>query len=344
MVRVLIVDDSLFMRTVIRDMFQSDAEIEVVGSAADGIAAMKLIEEERPDVMTLDVEMPRMNGLELLSHRKSFPKFPRTIMLSSHTPKGGWATRKAIDLGADDFILKPRGNENTLIIRDELITKIKNVVRIPYPEKKPKTADGIADNVVVVGSSAGGPPMLDSILSSLSAPLDTAIVITQHMPEGGFTAALAGRLNRVAQMPVKESENGDVLQRSHVYVVKGGYHGLITGVLSDGGERGGKLLHSRSPPLHGVRPAADKTFSSASRVFQNAVISVLLSGMGDDGGAGCLEVKEKGGMTIVAREEDCLVYGMARSALQKNCVDQILPLRCIAGEISRLLSRERENV
>jgi two-component system chemotaxis response regulator CheB len=157
------------------------------------------------------------------------------------------------------------------------------------------------------------------------------------MPEGGFTAALAARLNRVSLMPVKETESGDILYSGQAYVVKAGYHALVTSALSSKGEQGGKIIHTRSPPVHGVRPAADKTFSSASRVFNNRVVGVILSGMGNDGGAGCAEVKERGGTTIVVRQEDCLVHGMARSALQNNCVDQVLPLTAVAGEVMRLI-------
>jgi two-component system chemotaxis response regulator CheB len=342
MVRVLVVDDSLFMRTFIRDMLQSDPDIEVVGSAADGVSALQMISDLHPEVMTLDVEMPRMNGLELLSKKKSLPEFPRTIMLSSVTPKGGEVTQKAISLGADDFILKPASPGNTTAIRGELIAKIKNVVRIPYTMEKTGGEEGMARTVVVIGSSAGGPPMLDSILSSCNLPFRAATVIAQHMPEGGFTAALACRLDRISPMPVKESENGDLLKEGRVYVVKGGYHGIITGIVSPAGETGGKIIHSRSPPVHGVRPAADKTFSTASRVFQKNLISVLLSGMGNDGGEGTLAVKQQGGTTLVAREQDCLVYGMARSALSKNCVDRVLPLSTISREIYALLRKGPE--
>jgi two-component system chemotaxis response regulator CheB len=336
MVRVLVVDDSLFMRTIVRDMLTSDPGIEVVGSAPDGIAALKMIEETSPDVMTLDIEMPRMDGLELLLHRKSVRNFPRTVMLSSLTSKGAEATNRAISLGADDFILKPSGVGNMQNIRDELITKIKQVIRIPYIERKESAGDETAGTIVVIGSSAGGPSMLDVVLSSFSSRLPAALVIAQHMPEGGFTTALAARLNRVSLMPVKETENGDILTNGQIYVLKAGYHGLITSTLSPRGERGGRIIHSRAPPLHGVRPAADKTLSTASRIYMDRTVAVLLSGMGNDGGTGCAEVKERGGTTIVAREEDCLVYGMARSALQKNCVDRVLPLTAIAGEITRL--------
>jgi len=347
MIRVLVVDDSLFMRTVISDMLISDPEIEVVGTATDGVSATKVIDEKKPDVMTLDIEMPHMNGLELLSRRKSFRHFPRTIMISSLTAKGADATNRAISLGADDFLLKPKGIENMRSLRDELLLKIKNVMRIPCTRTQDTTKGGMAKDVVIIGSSAGGPPMLDVLMSSFPSKLKAAVVITQHMPEGGFTKALATRLNRVSVMPVKESESGDILISGQVYVTRGGNHAVITTTLTEEGEKGGKIIHSRSPPVHGVRPAADITFTSASKVFNSHVISVILSGMGDDCGAGCLDVKQKGGFTIVAHEKDCLVYGMAKSALSRKCVDKILPLNEIAGEVTRLLDgqvRGRRNV
>lgn len=339
MIRVLIVDDSLFMRTVVRDMLQADPEIDVVGTAADGVYAMELIEELRPDVMTLDIEMPRMSGLDLLEKRRTFSSFPRTIMLSSLTIQGGESTNKALRLGADDFILKPRGIENMRAIQRELITKIRNAVRISYVKVQDPPREEIARDLVLIGSSAGGPPMLDVVLSSFKKSLDAAVIIVQHMPEGGFTAALAARLNRLSVMPVRETATGTALYKGQVLIAKAGYHALVTATLSAQGEKGGKIIHSRSPPLHGVRPAADRTFTTAAPVFENHMISVLLSGMGNDGGEGCAEIKKHGGTTIIAREEDCLVYGMARSALRNNCVDRVLPVHGIADDITRNLTR-----
>lgn len=181
--------------------------------------------------------------------------------------------------------------------------------------------------------------MLDVVLSSFKKSLDAAVVIVQHMPEGGFTAALAARLNRLSVMPVRETATGTALYNGQVLVAKAGYHALVTATLSPDGVKGGKIVHSRSPPVHGVRPAADRTFATAAPVFENHVLSVLLSGMGNDGGEGCAEIKKRGGTTIVAREEDCLVYGMARSALRNKSVDRVLPVHGIADDITRHLMR-----
>lgn len=338
MIRVLVVDDSLFMRTMIRDMLDKDPEIEVVATATDGVDALKKIAEHSPDVVTLDVEMPRMNGLDVLKNRSQVRDFPRVMMLSSLTSAGAEMTRKAMLLGADDFMAKPSEMHEIKNIERELLDKIHNLVNIAYIKRPERKTTHLADKVVVVGSSAGGPPMLDILISSFKSSIPAALVITQHMPEGGFTASLATRLNRISPMPVKETENGDVLKEGSIYISRAGYHSVISAFLSEGGEKGGRIVHSQSPPLHSVRPAVDKTFLSASSVFGNRVVSVILSGMGNDGGDGMAAIKEHGGRTLVCREEDCLVYGMARSALMKKCVDQVLPLAKIGDEIAHLVT------
>ncbi|HOT03164.1 MAG TPA: chemotaxis-specific protein-glutamate methyltransferase CheB [Methanolinea sp.] len=338
MIRVLVVDDSLFMRTMIRDMLEKDPNIEVVGTAVDGVDALKKISEHMPDVVTLDIEMPRMNGLEVLKSRSQYKNFPRVMMLSSLTSEGAEMTRKAMLLGADDFMPKPKDMHAIKGIERELLEKIHNLVNIAYVDRPDTRKTRLADRIVVVGASAGGPPMLDILISSFKSGIPAAMVVTQHMPEGGFTASLATRLNRISPMPVKETENGDVLNQGSIYISRAGYHSLISALLTDGGEKGGRIVHSQSPPVHSVRPAVDKTFISAASVFGERVVSVILSGMGNDGGDGMAVVREHGGRTMVCREEDCLVYGMARSALSKNCVEQVLPLEKIGDEIARLVA------
>ncbi|MGV8129867.1 MAG: chemotaxis-specific protein-glutamate methyltransferase CheB [Methanolinea sp.] len=338
MIRVLVVDDSLFMRTMIRDMLEKDPEIDVVATATDGVDALKKIRDFSPDVVTLDIEMPRMNGLEVLKNRSQFKEFPKVMMLSSLTSVGAEMTRTAMQLGADDFMPKPTEKHETESIERELRDKIHNLINIAYIKRPEREKSPLADRIVVIGASAGGPPMLDVLLSSFKTSIPASIVITQHMPEGGFTASLATRLNRISSMPVKETENGDFLNQGSVYISKAGYHTVISSHLEEQGEKGGRIVHSQSPPIHSVRPAVDKTFLSASSVFGNRVVSVILSGMGNDGGDGMAVIREHGGRTIVCREEDCLVYGMARSALGKNCVEKVLPLAKIGDEITHLVT------
>lgn len=337
MIRVLVIDDSLFMRTIITDMLEKDPEIEVIGVATNGEEGLTKITELRPDVITLDIEMPRMDGIEVLKRKAVLPHQPKTLMLSSLTSQGALMTKRAMAYGADDFMLKPKDLARIRGISQELITKVKNLVNIAYVSKKTVPSSEFADKIVLIGSSAGGPPMLDVLLSSFTLSIPAAVIITQHMPEGGFTAALAARLNRISPMPVKETENGDVLSNGQIYVSMAGYHTIISSMISQTGIKGGRVIHSRAPPEHSVRPAVDKTFISAATTFGPHAVSTILSGMGNDGGEGTLAVKQHGGSTMVCRESDCLVYGMARSALKLNCVDQVLPLRAMADEITRIV-------
>ncbi len=338
MIRVLIVDDSLFIRTILRDLLKDSPEIEIVGTAVNGIDALAKIADLKPDVVTLDIEMPRMNGLEVLEALRKERVRPKVIVLSTLTSRQADMTHRALRLGADDFMLKPRDVPNVRGIERELIQKIKNLVSLPVIVRSSEVQKGKADAVVLIGSSAGGPPMLDSLLSALPADLPAAVVVTQHMPEG-FTASLAERLNRVSPLPVRETANGDTLQTGTVLIAKAGYHTVISGVYAGAQKTAGRVVHSTAPPLHAVRPAVDMTFTSAARVFGPRTVSVILSGMGSDGGEGMLALKNAGGSTMVCAEEDCLVYGMARSALARNCVDRVVPLKNLAHEIARAVSR-----
>lgn len=331
--RVLVVDDSAFMRVVIRDMIAADPTLEVVGTATDGKDAVGKVETLMPDAVTLDIEMPEINGIEALQRIREGSHQPRILMLSSLTAEGAEMTKTALALGADDFMLKPHNIGSMRGIGRGLCAKIHAIVEIPPQSSRDTHPHDIADRVVLIGASAGGPPMLDRILSSLP-PLPAATVVTQHMP-AGFTASLAERLNRIAPVPVKETENGEALRNATVYVSRGGYHSVVAGFIQEDRRMGGKILHSSSPPVHAVRPAVDVTFSTAAKTFGNRVFSVLLSGMGDDGGAGTAEVKRCGGTTAICEESDCLVYGMARAALATRSVDQVVPLHAIAGAIQR---------
>jgi two-component system chemotaxis response regulator CheB len=341
MVTVLTVDDSVFMRTVIRDMLIKDPSIDVVGTASNGIEALEKIQSLKPDVVTLDIEMPKMSGLEVLRELQKAKFRPKIMMLSSLTSKDAAATVEAIRLGADDFMLKPKDLPHVRDIGDELIAKVKHLITLsstPRIIKKPVQQAGAAERVVLIGSSAGGPPMLDTLLAALPADLHAGIVITQHMPTG-FTAALAERFNRIAPLPVKETENGDIVETGKILLSKAGVHTVISGVIDGRGAKTGRIVHTTAPPLHGVRPAVDKTFESAAHVYGNRCVSVILSGMGNDAGEGAHAIKEAGGVSLLCDEKDCLVYGMARSAIQHNAVDKVLPLSRLAGEIVRLVSQ-----
>jgi two-component system chemotaxis response regulator CheB len=178
----------------------------------------------------------------------------------------------------------------------------------------------------------------------LSPNLPAGVIITQHMPVG-FTAPLAERFNRIATMPVKETQNGDNIQAGKILLSKAGVHTVISGIMGEKGKTSGRIVHTSSPPVHGVRPAVDKTFESAAHVYGKNVVSVILSGMGNDAGLGAHAIKEAGGVSLLCDEADCLVYGMARSAIKNNAVDLILPLRKLSAEIERVVhSMEGTNV
>jgi two-component system chemotaxis response regulator CheB len=178
--------------------------------------------------------------------------------------------------------------------------------------------------------------MLDELLAAIPQNLPAGIIITQHMPVG-FTAPLAERFNRISPMPVKETENGDMIETGKILLSKAGVHTIVSGVIEGDGKKTGRIVHSSAPPIHGVRPAVDKTFESAAQIYGRNVVSVILSGMGNDAGQGALAIKQAGGMSIICDEKDCLVYGMARSAIQKNAVDKVLPLNKLAKEIERVV-------
>jgi two-component system, chemotaxis family, protein-glutamate methylesterase/glutaminase len=340
MAKVLIVDDSVFMRTVIRDMLSKDALLEIVGTASNGLDALEKIRTLQPDIITLDIEMPKMSGLEVLKELREFKKRPRVLMLSSLTSKGAEMTYEAIRLGADDFMLKPTDILHVREIGEELVAKIKHLVTLPSPAVQHSIPfnTGVADRVVIIGSSAGGPPMLDTLLSLLPPDLPAGIVITQHMPVG-FTAPLAERFNRIATMPVKETENSDLIEKGKILLSKAGVHTVISGVIGPDGKKAGRIIHSNAPPAHGVRPAVDKTFESAAQVYGKNVVAVILSGMGNDAGEGAAAIKQAGGVSLICDEKDCLVYGMARSAIARNAVDQVIPLKKLAKEIDLAVRR-----
>ena len=337
MIKVLVVDDSVFMRTVIRDILAKDPSIEVVGTASDGVDALEKIHSLKPDVISLDIEMPKMNGLELLRELRKIKNRPRILMLSSLTTKDAEMTNEAIHLGADDFMVKPADLPHVREISRELISKIKHLATLPalvYSGKPRSPVDSPAERVVLIGSSAGGPPQIDVLLSMLAPDLPAAILITQHMPVG-FTAPLAERFNRITPMPVKETRNGDLLHSGEILLSMAGVHTVVSGVMDEKGRTTGRIVHSTSPPVHGVRPAVDKTFESAAQVYGKNAVSIILSGMGNDAGAGAYAIKQAGGVSLICDEKDCLVYGMARSAIKRNAVDEILPLKKLAGSIEQ---------
>ncbi|WGM90639.1 MAG: chemotaxis response regulator protein-glutamate methylesterase [Candidatus Bathyarchaeum tardum] len=330
MLKVLVVDDSAFMRKVITKIVDSDPDLTVVGSAFDGLNALKKIKELDPDVITLDVNMPRMDGLTTLKEiMKTNPK--PVVMVSATTKEGAETTFKALRLGAVDYIQKPSGQISLDIekVRNELVEKIKtaaeaNLVTHEHETYSPiKIKQEIAEKIITIGASTGGPPAVEEVLVHLPEN-SPPILIVQHMPKG-FTKLFAERLDKLCSFQVKEAEKGDKIEHGLTLIAPAGQHMTVSG--------NGRIKLDKGPNIHGVRPAVDPMMKTAARVFQDQVIGVILTGMGRDGSWGMKAIKEKGGKTIAQNKKTCTVYGMPKIAIEEGNVDKILPITKIPQQI-----------
>ena len=342
-VRLLIVDDSAFMRVALERMIKEEQPIEVIGSASNGREAIEKAVRLRPDVITMDIEMPILDGLHALKEIMRILPIP-IIMVSSLTQNGAQATLDALDLGAVDYISKPGSPLGVSIfnLKDELLCKIMasvgNMPSIPKPRMAtlvPKKALQPAENntqidrIVLLGASTGGPPAIRSILAGLSGNIPVPIVVAQHMPKT-FTNAFAQRLNSLCNLRVKEAAQGEIIQRSVVYVCPGDSQTRIKKI--DPAHFAFSISTGENEK-HRYSPSIDVMFSSFTENFGRKVVGVLLTGMGDDGVKGLAEIKQAGGMTIAQDKNSCVVYGMPRAAVERGVVDRILPLNDISKEI-----------
>lgn len=339
-VRVLIVDDSALMRRVIWGLLEEDPEIQVVGSAVDGVDAIEKIPALKPDVVTLDVEMPRLDGLQTLGYLMSEHPVP-CIMLSAYTPRGAETTLKALDFGATDFVQKPSGaiSLNLERVKEELLAKIKvangidlkrlayrsPVITAPLPVKAKPVHD--RGSVAAIGTSTGGPRALQALLPALPRDFPGPILVVQHM-SAGFTRSLAERLDRESQIRVKEAEDGEALEAGTAYLAPGDWHMQVERV---GGQVRVKL--DQRPPVLGVRPCVDNLFASVAEVYGPKALGVILTGMGRDGAKGLKAMKARGAATLAQDEASSVVYGMPRAAFAAGCVDKVLALSDMAGAI-----------
>jgi len=342
--RVLIVDDSALVRQTLSDVLSSDPEIEVIGTAADPFIAAERIREHLPDVITLDIEMPRMDGLTFLQKISTQHPIP-VVICSSLADRGAQSTLKALEYGAVDIITKPRvGNKQFLEeSRITLCNTVKAAARARPRARsttvvQPKlTADSIlprgagamvetTEKVVAIGASTGGCEALTALLQSL--PPDTpGIVIVQHMPEV-FTRNFAKRLDDLCQITVKEAEPNDTVIRGRALIAPGNYHLLL--------KRSGARYFvdvKEGPLVCRHRPSVDVLFRSTARYAGQNAVGVILTGMGDDGANGMAEMKQAGAFTIAQDEETSVVFGMPNEAIKRNAVDRILPLPAIASAI-----------
>ncbi len=341
--KVLIVDDSALMRQLLTQILGSDPELEVVGTAGDPYIAREKIKALNPDVLTLDIEMPRMDGLTFLEKLMRGHPMP-VIMISSLTARGADTTLRALSLGAIDYVSKPRidVSNGTIEQAEEIIAKVKAAARARVPRASaftpPSTLQpgrsyqfSATHKVVAIGASTGGTEALKELLSQLPADFP-GIVIVQHMPET-FTHQFAQRLDSLCRIRVKEAEDGDHILPGHALLAPGGHHmtvvrrGMEYGVHVYRGERVNRHI-----------PSVDVLFSSCARSMGKNALGVLLTGMGADGARGMLEMKQAASFNIAQDESTCVVFGMPREAILLNAVDQVLPLGQIPNALLQRLA------
>ncbi len=341
-IRVLIVDDSAFMKMVLRDIINSEDGLKVIDMASDGYEAIEKAVKLKPDVITLDIEMPRLNGLDAL--RLIMKKQPTpVIMLSSLTQKGADITIEALNRGAVDFIPKPSGSVSTNIrkMKDTIISKIKMASTVDVDKlstsrsirmlkKTPSHIIGMK-KIIAIGTSTGGPKALDIVIPNIPANIPAPILIVQHMPPG-FTASLANRLDKISNVKVKEGEDGEKLIPGVAYIAPGDKQ---MGIYED---RGRLMISVKmEEKVSGHRPSADYLLSSVAEVAKEKVIAVIMTGMGRDGAKGCAKVKFYNGKVIAESKETCIVYGMPRAVVEDGNADYILPSYKIAEKIVELV-------
>jgi len=341
-IRVLVVDDSAFMRFTITRRLSETPGLVVAGTARDGQEALDLIPRLTPTVVPLDVEMPRLNGFSTL--REIMARHPRpVIMLSSLTTEGANETIQALTYGAVDFIAKPTTKANIDAVMDEVIAKIKRAARarvypvlstrqpLPAPARKSEKFVrplSSRDRIVIIGASTGGPRALSTVVPQLSADLNAAFVIVQHMPVG-FTRSLAERLDGMSALAVREASPGDRLEAGLALVAPGGFHLTFS--------ENGQAALNQNPPVHGVRPAIDVTMVSLAQRFGDAVVGVVLTGMGSDGAQGSQIIRASGGYVIAEDESSCVVWGMPRCVAEAGAANLITPLPEVAAAIRNVV-------
>lgn len=346
MVKVLIVDDSAFMRNALSSMLSSDPEIQIVGKARDGIEAIEMVEKLRPDIVTMDVEMPRMDGITALKNIMEKNPVP-VIMVSSLTTEGAKVTLDALDIGAVDFIPKNLSDlsVNIVKIKEILIEKIKHIAkkrivkkqkssvrvqRVEIPRSMPvRTTGERRINLISIGTSTGGPKALQEILPKLPKDFPAPIVVAQHMPPN-FTKPFAERLNQLSQITVKEAEEGEPLKNGVAYIAPGGGH---MRVVRKSGIDTNIHISSAVEEDFIYKPSVDALMLSVAEFFPGRALGVILTGMGNDGLRGLTALKKTGGRVFAQNEETCVIYGMPKAVIDAGIADKILPLEEIAGEI-----------
>ncbi|MCD5413642.1 MAG: chemotaxis response regulator protein-glutamate methylesterase [Clostridiales bacterium] len=347
-IRLLIVEDSAFMRKILTDIFEENSQINVIGHAKNGKEGVEKVLELKPDIVTMDVEMPIMNGIDAL--REIMKKAPLpVVMLSSHTSEGAEATIQALEIGAVNFVQKPSSALmiNPKELKEKLTGKIieASKARLVYPIVEKRTYKHVRsiiknttnkrsynnniETVVAIGTSTGGPRALQYLLAEFPSSFPAPLLIVQHMPKG-FTKSLANRLDSFANISVKEAEDGEILRKGYAYIAPGDYHLKV--------KRNDKkelvISLSKDKEVSGHRPSVDVMFRSLSTLDDLNTVGAIMTGMGADGASGLKDLKKKRKAYVIAQEESsCVVFGMPKSAIENGVVDEIVPLSDITWTI-----------
>jgi two-component system chemotaxis response regulator CheB len=345
-VRVLIVDDSVVVRKLLCEALANCAEVTVAGTASNGSIALAKIPQLNPDVITLDIEMPGLNGIQtLVEIRKKYPKLP-VIMCSTLTGRGAAITLEALSAGASDYVTKPSNSESLSSaleqMRQELVSKILALTNrftrpVAVPTRPPlkKKPLGQPIDILAIGTSTGGPNALGEVIPHLPADFPVPVVIVQHMPPV-FTRLLADRLNSCSPLSVREGEAGQLLEAGQVWIAPGNYHMTVD-------RRGSRTVLSlnQESPENSCRPAVDVLFRSVAQTYGPSVLAVVMTGMGSDGARGAIHIRESGGGIVVQDEATSVVWGMPGAVVEAGLADKICPLAEISQEIVRRVTCSR---
>ena len=350
---VLVVDDSAFMRRLITQIIDASPEFRVVGTARHGHDALRQIHALDPRIVTLDVEMPELDGLQTLGYIMS--ETPRAVVMLSAaaTERGADLTLRCLELGAVDFVRKPSGpiSLDLASVAETLLDALRAATQVNLGGVQvlarprfvgtelpaaPLAPPSGASHVVAIASSTGGPRALAEVIPNLPRDLHAAVLVVQHMP-AGFTRSLAARLDLMSQLTVAEAQHGDAIQTNHVYLAPGGLHMSV--VCDERGAR--RIALDSNPPVWGVRPAADPLFNSVAHHFGRSAVGVVLTGMGRDGAEGLRRMREMGGAGVVQDRATSTIYGMPQAALQRAGADRVVALGEVAPAIVALLRAQR---
>jgi len=346
-IRAIVIDDSALVRSILTDLLQSDGTIEVIATGKTGLECVQLAEKLLPDVITLDIEMPVMDGLTALENLSKKNIRVAVIMLSVLTQHGAKATFQALELGAIDFVPKPSSamqmdlQEIGSILKAKILGYFDHEVKRKAPRVKVKVGNfpekkHVPIRAVAIGTSTGGPNALHSLFKQIPADFQRPIFVVQHMP-AGFTKAFAERLDEFSKIKVKEAENGENVVSGTAYIAPGNYHMKIQRK-----DQTVSIELEQGPLVNGHRPSVDVTFDSLRACYGNALVGVIMTGMGKDGADSIKRVKEVGGVTLAQDEKTSVIYGMNRQAIEGGGIDQVLPLAEIVPNIIRII-KERGN-